>query len=258
MVDERREFKRINVNIIPDELYPIGGAEILHKKGHIVNLSAGGAAIESKESFKVGDNVYLIFKLPNGLKLKEVYAHIIRAEELQDGYSLGLRFININESDRDAIKQFTSGEAISAVEVLKKVDLRTIKPVSRRKKEKGIYKTAFRKPKRNKEFMEAIQSGADVNELMDRFGLSESGISMLKKRLMKRDTAFRAMERKFRNFDLKKSRKLRRMTQEDLAKAVGVRRETITRWEKGLFEPSSSYKWKLIKILSARKQKNKT
>jgi len=133
------------------------------------------------------------------------------------------------------------------------VDMKDMKVIKKRKKERGVYKTAFRKPKRNKEFLEAIQAGMEVKDLMAKFGLSESGISMLKKRLMKRDVSFRQMGKRFGNFNLKKYRKIKGMTQEELSKAIGVRRETITRWEKKLFEPSDSYKWKILKILGSKK-----
>ena len=251
---ERRRFPRINVHIIPDEMYPIGGAEIIPKRGEIINLSIGGVAIDTKELFRVGDNVYLTFSLPNGARISEVYAHLIRVEEKEGQNYLGVRFLNLSDSYRESIREFIKTQiAPPQVPGPQAVDMGSVKIVKKRKKEKSIYKTAFRKPKRNKEFLQAVQSGMEVKALMDKFHLSESGISMLKKRLMKRDISFRQTEKRFRSFNLKKYRKLKGMTQDKLAKELGVRRETITRWEKKLFEPSDSYKWKILKILGSKK-----
>ena len=259
---ERRKFKRIDVNIITNDLYPISGAEIFRKKGQITNLSAGGLAVETKDTFKLKDNVYLTFTLPNKIHIKEVYAHIIRLDKRENINIMGLRFVNIDENSREAIKQYTSTidyskeTQVSTNPVIAAADGNIVRRVNKKKKEKGIYKTAFRKPKRNKEFLEAVHAGVAVKELIQRFGLSESGISMLKKRLMKRDSMFKKVEKRFNKINLKKFRKLKIFTQDELAKKIGVRRETITRWEKKLFEPSALYKWKLMKLLSIRKVKD--
>lgn len=50
---------------------------------------------------------------------------------------------------------------------------------------------------------------------------------------------------------LKEYRARRNMTQEELAQAVGVRRETISNLEKGRYNPSLVLAWKIAAVFGA-------
>ncbi len=56
------------------------------------------------------------------------------------------------------------------------------------------------------------------------------------------------MEVKFKTY-ITAYRKQKKMTQEDLSEKVGVRRETITRLEKGLYNPSLKLAMDIARVL---------
>lgn len=134
--DDLREYYRLNSEI-PVTLFNLsaGGADILSSGtpsvqgvvSRIVNISGGGIRTETVLEAADGDIVYATFHLPLP-EPKEVplVAQVVHSEKIAgaDGddevYSTGLRYVHINERDRDSIVRYVCNEEIKRIRQTKK------------------------------------------------------------------------------------------------------------------------------------------
>lgn len=91
----------------------------------IVNISGGGLRSETEMVMTADDIVYATFHLPlPEPKVIPVVAQVMHSEIIDHGdgtiYGAGLRFMHINERDRDAIVRYVCNEEIKRIRLCRK------------------------------------------------------------------------------------------------------------------------------------------
>lgn len=86
----------------------------------IVNISGGGLRTETEMAMTLDDIIYATFQLPlPEPKVIPVVAQVVHSEVVQRAegscVSAGLRYMHINERDRDAIVRFVCNEEITRI-----------------------------------------------------------------------------------------------------------------------------------------------
>lgn len=136
MPEDQREYFRLGTEI-PVILFNVtaGTAEETGAGGlrvasegylpRIVNISGGGLRTETEMVMTRDDIVYATFHLPlPEPKVVPVVAQVMHAEVIKSGdgtvYSAGLRFMHINERDRDAIVRYVCNEEIKRIRLCRK------------------------------------------------------------------------------------------------------------------------------------------
>lgn len=134
--EDQREYFRLSTDI-PVILFNVtaGTAEESGTAGlrvasrdslpRIVNISGGGLRTETEMRMTRDDIVYATFHLPlPEPKVVPVVAQVMHSETLprNEGviYSAGLRFMHINERDRDAIVRYVCNEEIKRIRLCRK------------------------------------------------------------------------------------------------------------------------------------------
>lgn len=79
---------------------------------YTTDVSLGGLFVESEIPLKVGTKMFLSFSLGDESSLIRTTGEVVRLEKLAATYpgvsGLGLRFLDLDESDRKAIEKYTS------------------------------------------------------------------------------------------------------------------------------------------------------
>ncbi|UFS71801.1 DUF5634 family protein [Geomonas sp. RF6] len=133
--DELREFYRLNAEI-PVTLFNLsaGGADIFAcgtpsvqgVVSRIINISGGGIRTETMLEAADGDIVYATFHLPLPepkavpLVAQVVHTETIGADGNEKVFSTGLRYVHINERDRDSIVRYVCNEEIRRIRLTRK------------------------------------------------------------------------------------------------------------------------------------------
>lgn len=134
--EDQREYFRLGTDI-PVILFNVtaGTAEESGAAGlrvaaqsslpRIVNISGGGLRTETEMEMTRDDIVYATFHLPlPEPKIVPVVAQVMHSEELRRNegivFSAGLRFMHINERDRDAIVRYVCNEEIKRIRMCRK------------------------------------------------------------------------------------------------------------------------------------------
>jgi hypothetical protein len=108
-------FKAHYTYLVPEQAEEAGDGP------QIVNISGGGIRAEMTEEVETGTLVYVTFHLPlPEPKMVPAIAEVVHCEELvaaasaeeKPCYSVGLRYVNIHERDRDSIVQYVCAEEI--------------------------------------------------------------------------------------------------------------------------------------------------
>jgi c-di-GMP-binding flagellar brake protein YcgR len=81
-------------------------------QGSVKNISLGGIQLSTREEFPAGSEIVLSFSLPNGEKLGEIEARVVRTQQLVDDrgksyFKLGVQFTKCAEEDREKIARVT-------------------------------------------------------------------------------------------------------------------------------------------------------
>lgn len=135
MPEDQREYFRL-VTEIPVILFNVtaGTAEESGSGGlriasdslpRIINISGGGLKTETEMAMTRDDIVYATFHLPlPEPKVVPVVAQVMHSEQIKRGedaiYCAGLRFMHINERDRDAIVRYVCNEEIKRIRLCRK------------------------------------------------------------------------------------------------------------------------------------------
>lgn len=136
MPEDQREYFRLSTDI-PVILFNVtagtaeesgtGGLRVASQNSlpRIVNISGGGLRTETEMEMTADDIVYATFHLPlPDPKVVPVVAQVMHRETLDRGdgviYSAGLRFMHINERDRDAIVRYVCNEEIKRIRLCRK------------------------------------------------------------------------------------------------------------------------------------------
>lgn len=134
--EDQREYFRLDADI-PVILFNVtagtaeesgsGGLRVATEGSlpRIVNISGGGLRTETEMTMTRDDIVYATFHLPlPDPKVVPVVAQVMHRETLDRGdgviYSAGLRFMHINERDRDAIVRYVCNEEIKRIRLCRK------------------------------------------------------------------------------------------------------------------------------------------
>ena len=134
--EDQREYFRLPTEI-PVILFNVtagtaeetgsGGLRIASQDSlpRIVNISGGGLRTETEMAMTRDDIVYATFHLPlPEPKVVPVVAQVMHSETINRGegdiHSAGLRFMHINERDRDAIVRFVCNEEIKRIRLCRK------------------------------------------------------------------------------------------------------------------------------------------
>ncbi len=134
--EDQREYFRLSTEI-PVILFNVtagtaeetgaGGLRVASQGGfpRIVNISGGGLRTETEMAMTADDIVYATFHLPlPEPKVVPVVAQVMHSEAVTQGeevfYSAGLRFMHINERDRDAIVRYVCNEEIKRIRLCRK------------------------------------------------------------------------------------------------------------------------------------------
>ena len=134
--EDQREYFRLNTEI-PVILFNVtagtaeetgaGGLRVASQGSlpRIVNISGGGLRTETEMAMTRDDIVYATFHLPlPEPKVVPVVAQVMHSEAISHGdgtaYSAGLRFMHINERDRDAIVRYVCNEEIKRIRLCRK------------------------------------------------------------------------------------------------------------------------------------------
>jgi hypothetical protein len=136
MSEDLREYFRLNAEI-PVTLFNVtagtaeesgaGGLRIATggRLPRIVNISGGGLRTETEMAMTIDDIIYATFHLPlPEPKVVPVVTQVMHSEviERSEGpcVSAGLRFMHINERDRDAIVRYVCNEEIRRIRLRRK------------------------------------------------------------------------------------------------------------------------------------------
>jgi c-di-GMP-binding flagellar brake protein YcgR len=97
---ERRQHTRV-----PTRLLTETETSTTHDKGlgRIINLSVGGVLVLTTNTLELHEEIALNFTLPPKGHRIQVRAKVTRVEE---GESMGLEFVSIEEKDRNAIREY--------------------------------------------------------------------------------------------------------------------------------------------------------
>ncbi|UPU36666.1 DUF5634 family protein [Geomonas paludis] len=134
--EDQREYFRLGTDI-PVILFNVtaGTAEESGTAGlrvasqsslpRIVNISGGGLRTETEMEMTRDDIVYATFHLPlPEPKVVPVVAQVMHCDKIDSGdgviHSAGLRFMHINERDRDAIVRYVCNEEIKRIRLCRK------------------------------------------------------------------------------------------------------------------------------------------
>jgi len=134
--EDQREYFRLNTEV-PVILFNVtagtaeesgsGGLRVASQISlpRIVNISGGGLRTETEMAMTRDDIIYATFHLPlPELKVVPVVAQVTHGEVINRGkgevYSAGLRFMHINERDRDAIVRYVCNEEIKRIRLCRK------------------------------------------------------------------------------------------------------------------------------------------
>lgn len=134
--EDQREYFRLSTEI-PVILFNVtagtaeesgsGGLRVAAQDSlpRIVNISGGGLKTETEMAMTRDDIVYATFHLPlPEPKVVPVVAQVMHSEAIKHGndviHSAGLRFMHINERDRDAIVRFVCNEEIKRIRISRK------------------------------------------------------------------------------------------------------------------------------------------
>ena len=71
-------------------------------KSYITNISMEGVFIETKERFRVGQNMEIAFKLPNHSNILQIKGQIARG----DPQGIGLNFLGLSQAQREIIQAY--------------------------------------------------------------------------------------------------------------------------------------------------------
>jgi Tfp pilus assembly protein PilZ len=112
-ITERRKYHRIKL-IIPVKIEK----ERLVTEGYLANISAGGMAVVTSETFQVDDKINVSFTLSKELHFEKIEAKVRWIHTISDENFTGIEFINIPDIERKKIEKY-----VDTVKLLKKIEL---------------------------------------------------------------------------------------------------------------------------------------
>ena len=98
ILEEKRKNHRI-YSLVQVEI-ALSCSEGKSLKGTMHNISCGGMAILCDEQISVNEIVYLSFVLPNGQKMENIQAGVVRVKKIGEKYNVGALFMNMLEKQK--------------------------------------------------------------------------------------------------------------------------------------------------------------
>lgn len=88
--------------------YTVGESQTI-RQGVVVNISAGGVALEGAEQLAPGDLVSLVFALGSGLSFQEIRAEVVRSTATRTGsWSSGMQFVGLRPEQERQLMQWVA------------------------------------------------------------------------------------------------------------------------------------------------------
>lgn len=113
---QRRWNVRLSVLIDPEETMLIDGDEEKPFKATILDLSAGGVLLHTREPVSIGATMRLTFTLPGLSRTIQARAEVVRLMQLDsEGWKylrMGARFLDLGKDQEDAIIRFAFQEQL--------------------------------------------------------------------------------------------------------------------------------------------------
>lgn len=104
-IANERAFFRLDTDI-DAAVTMFSGAEMGERPCKLLNVSVGGAYIESQYRYYTGDKFLLKFKLLEDRPTSLMYCQVVRAEETKDAkYRYGCQFLELTEKDQTLFTQ---------------------------------------------------------------------------------------------------------------------------------------------------------
>ena len=105
--EEKRKHARAPADLrVQVEQYSVAPMHLVACNASSENLSAGGIFVRSDRPFKVSSTVLASFTLPGKGDFLEVAARTVRCEEMENGYGVGLEFIDCGVLEFRDIEKF--------------------------------------------------------------------------------------------------------------------------------------------------------
>lgn len=98
ILEEKRKHHRI-YTLISVELTSLS-EEGMSFQGVMHNISSGGMSVLCDNKISVNEVVYLKFTLPDGSKMENLQAGVVRSEKIGEKFNLGLLFMNMVENQK--------------------------------------------------------------------------------------------------------------------------------------------------------------
>ena len=109
--EERRQYRRVKAEVTVElEHYEEEPMFLTATDSASKNLSAGGLLVLLKEPVPVPDLVLARFSLPGETEKLEVVARVVRCDQGEDGYYVGLQFVDSRPEETDIIKKYIEEE----------------------------------------------------------------------------------------------------------------------------------------------------
>jgi len=103
VLKERRKYKRIKLGFPVNIKVKDTNREYV---GNTLNISAGGMAVALNTFLPLGKNLLLTFKIQEGLVFENISAKILRVNDIEDKFVLGLEFLNMTSEYIEKINNF--------------------------------------------------------------------------------------------------------------------------------------------------------
>jgi len=110
--EERRRYKRIKTEVRVDvEKYEYTPMMLSTTGAASKDVSKGGLLIRLKRKLEPGSMILARFSLPHEKSELEIVARVVRCEESQDFYEIGIEFLDNTPEESDKISKYVETES---------------------------------------------------------------------------------------------------------------------------------------------------